>query len=72
MTLVNARLIAAAPELLEALRDIVLQYCVYTDDDLERISMRVRSEDDGVPMPRHWAEKIIAARAAIAKARGTT
>lgn len=61
----NARLIAAAPELLEALSAIV-----------ERIDYYASLKDEGKPNIEDWAytyssTDMIEARAAIAKARGT-
>lgn len=63
----NARLIAAAPELYEALAEIELQWLPYSDADLERFA-RMHPDDGGVVQP-HWAEKILAARRALRKAR---
>ena len=64
----HARLIAAAPELYEALAEIELQWLPYSDADLERFA-RMNPDEGGVVQP-HWAEKILAARRALRKARG--
>lgn len=63
----TAALIAAAPELYEALAEIELQWLPYSDADLERFA-RMHPDDGGVVQP-HWAEKILAARRALRKAR---
>jgi hypothetical protein len=64
----NARLTAAAPGLYEALAEIELQWLPYSDADLDRFA-RMHPDDGGVVQP-HWAEKILAARRALRKARG--
>jgi hypothetical protein len=62
------RVYRVASDLYEALADIDLQWCPYSDADLERFAM-MRPKDDGKVQP-HWAEKILAARRALLKARG--
>jgi len=62
------RVYRATPDLYEALYVITLQY-PYSDDQLEAIDA---DRDDDGPISRHWARKMLAARAALAKARGET
>jgi hypothetical protein len=66
----NAHLIASAPDLAEALEAICLQFP--EDDVLRECAALKNSDDDGKPVHRHWAQKILAARAALSKARGQT
>jgi hypothetical protein len=59
----NARLIAAAPELLEALENII-------DDLTEEYQLRAQSYTDGEPLTGALRSALDRARTAIAKAEG--
>ena len=61
--------VTAMPDVISALEDSVMQF-VQTDDELREIASRHHSDDDGKPLSRHWAQKILNAKAALAKARG--
>lgn len=64
----NAKIISAAPDMAEALDAICLQFP--DDDVLRECAGRTSEDDDGKPVHKHWAQKILAARAALAKAKG--
>ena len=59
-----------AADVIKALRDalfaIEIQY-PHSDTVLCEAASRRNADDDGEPIYRHWAEKIIAARAALAQ-----
>lgn len=61
----NARLIAAAPDLLELAEAVISIGAVLPDDTEERPSVIF-----GHPTPADWAELFLTAKAAILKAKG--